>query len=68
VRHLMIFAIRCYQRVSRYTPRVCRFEPTCSAYAVEAIQKYGVIKGGWMAFWRLLRCNPFNPGGYDPVR
>ncbi len=45
----------------------CRFIPTCSQYALEAIEKYGVIKGGWMAWKRLLRCHPFHPGGYDPV-
>lgn len=45
----------------------CRFVPTCSAYAYEAIKKYGVIKGGALALWRILRCNPFSKGGYDPV-
>jgi uncharacterized protein len=45
----------------------CRFYPTCSEYAIQAVQKYGVIKGGAKAVWRLLRCNPFNPGGYDPL-
>jgi len=47
--------------------RTCRFYPTCSEYALQAIRKYGVIKGGIKAVWRLLRCNPFNPGGYDPL-
>ena len=46
---------------------VCRFHPTCSQYSYEAIERYGVFKGGWMGFWRILRCNPFNPGGLDPV-
>ncbi|MGE5653564.1 MAG: membrane protein insertion efficiency factor YidD [Bacillota bacterium] len=45
----------------------CRFVPTCSQYAIEAIEKYGVVKGGWMAWRRLMRCHPFHPGGYDPV-
>ena len=45
----------------------CRYIPTCSAYAVTAIQRYGAWKGGWMAAWRVLRCNPFSKGGYDPV-
>ena len=45
----------------------CRFVPTCSQYAYEAIEKYGAFRGGFMALWRSLRCNPFNPGGYDPV-
>ncbi len=46
---------------------VCRFYPTCSQYTYEAIEKYGVIKGGAMGAWRIMRCNPFNPGGFDPV-
>lgn len=46
----------------------CRFHPTCSEYAIEAIDKYGALKGGFMAFKRILRCNPFNKGGYDPVK
>ena len=45
----------------------CRFVPTCSAYAIEAITKYGALKGGALALWRILRCNPFSKGGYDPV-
>jgi putative membrane protein insertion efficiency factor len=46
---------------------VCRFHPTCSQYTYEAIDRYGVFKGGAMGIWRILRCNPFNPGGFDPV-
>lgn len=46
----------------------CRFHPTCSEYAIEAIDKYGALKGGFMAFKRILRCNPFSKGGYDPVK
>jgi uncharacterized protein len=49
-------------------PNTCRFYPSCSHYGYQAIYKYGIIKGGLMATWRVLRCNPFNPGGYDPVR
>ena len=49
-------------------PPSCRFQPTCSQYAIEAIDKYGVFKGGAMAIWRVLRCNPFCKGGYDPVK
>lgn len=45
----------------------CRYIPSCSKYAVIAIQRYGAWKGGWMALWRVLRCNPFSKGGYDPV-
>ena len=48
-------------------PNTCRFYPTCSHYGFQAIQKHGVIKGGLLAMWRVLRCNPFSPGGYDPV-
>ena len=61
--------IRFYQKaISPYTPACCRFTPTCSAYAVEAIQKYGALKGGYLAFRRLLRCNPFYKGDFfDPV-
>jgi putative membrane protein insertion efficiency factor len=60
--------IRLYQRtVSRLLPGVCRFQPTCSQYAVEALQRYGFWRGGWLALRRLSRCHPWNPGGYDPV-
>jgi putative membrane protein insertion efficiency factor len=60
--------IRFYRRqISPSLPPSCRFVPTCSAYAMEAIQRYGALKGGWMAAKRILRCNPFHPGGYDPV-
>lgn len=61
--------IRLYQlTLSRAMPaNTCRFYPTCSRYGFEAIRKYGALKGGWMAAWRVIRCNPFNPGGYDPV-
>ena len=48
-------------------PNTCRFYPTCSHYGFLAIQKHGVVRGGLLAAWRVLRCNPFNPGGYDPV-
>ena len=69
MKKLMLAAIRFYQRnISRYTPACCRFRPTCSAYAVQAIEKYGALKGGWIAFRRLLRCHPFYKGdNYDPV-
>jgi putative membrane protein insertion efficiency factor len=61
--------IRFYQKyISSCTPPCCRFIPTCSQYAYEAISKYGALKGGVLALWRLLRCNPFNKGDiYDPV-
>jgi putative membrane protein insertion efficiency factor len=57
-----------YQRViSPALPRRCRYEPTCSAYAVEALREFGILRGLVLATWRLLRCNPFSHGGYDPV-
>ena len=68
MKKFMLAAIRFYQRnISPSRPACCRFIPTCSQYALEAIQKYGALKGGWMAFRRILRCNPFHKGGYDPV-
>ena len=65
----MLAMIRFYQKyISPNTPPSCRFMPTCSAYAVQAITKYGALKGGWLTFKRLLRCNPFYKGNYyDPV-
>jgi putative membrane protein insertion efficiency factor len=54
--------------ISPLLPPACRFIPTCSQYAVEAVEKYGVIRGLLMAAWRILRCHPFSRGGYDPVR
>ncbi len=64
----MLGAIRFYKRhISPGLPPACRFLPTCSEYAFEAIRKYGALKGGCLAVWRVLRCNPFCKGGYDPV-
>lgn len=60
--------IRLYQlTLSPFFGRQCRFHPSCSHYAAEAIQTHGVFKGTWLAGWRLLRCGPWTPGGYDPV-
>jgi putative membrane protein insertion efficiency factor len=60
--------IRLYQQtVSQVTPPSCRFIPSCSEYGYQAIEKYGLLRGGWLTVKRLVRCNPFNPGGYDPV-
>ena len=66
---ILLALIRLYQLTfSRMMPAdTCRFYPTCSRYGFEAIRKHGAIKGSLLAAWRVLRCNPFNPGGYDPV-
>lgn len=56
-----------YLSPGRYGAKICRFEPSCSRYTYTAIERYGIIKGGAMGVWRVLRCNPFNKGGYDPV-
>ncbi len=68
-RWLLLGLIRLYQKlISPALPaNTCRFYPTCSHYAYQAIYKHGALKGTFMAVWRVLRCNPFNPGGYDPV-
>lgn len=68
MRKLFIIIIKGYQiLISPLSRGKCRFVPTCSNYAIEAINKYGVIYGIYLSVGRLLRCNPFNPGGYDPV-
>ena len=68
VKKLLLGAIRFYRKnISPTRPPCCRFVPTCSQYALEAVEKYGALKGGWLAFKRILRCNPFHKGGYDPV-
>ena len=65
---LLIGLIRFYQRaISPYFPACCRYTPTCSQYALEAVRKYGALKGGYLALRRILRCHPFHHGGYDPV-
>ena len=67
-RRVAIIPLRAYQRfISPAFPRRCRYHPTCSDYAVQAIQSYGILRGSVLAGWRLLRCNPFSHGGYDPV-
>lgn len=66
---LLILAIRAYQRlVSPFLPPSCRFTPSCSQYTIEAIERYGLLKGGAMGLWRIMRCHPFSKGGVDPVR
>ncbi len=68
MRSLVILLIRAYQyAVSPLFGPVCRFHPSCSHYALEAVQRFGVLHGMCLAAWRLLRCNPWNAGGYDPV-
>lgn len=65
---LALGLIKLYQNtVSKVLPPVCRFQPTCSHYAVAAIKKYGFARGSWLAAKRIIRCNPFSEGGYDPV-
>ena len=65
---LLLAAIRFYRRhISPYRAPCCRFTPTCSQYALEAVEKYGALKGGYLAVRRILRCHPFHAGGYDPV-
>ncbi len=69
MRHVLVALVRMYQKyVSPWTPAACRFSPTCSEYAAQAIIKYGPVRGVGMALWRLCRCHPFHPGGYDPVQ
>ncbi|MCH7699496.1 MAG: membrane protein insertion efficiency factor YidD [Chloroflexi bacterium] len=68
MKSLALVAIRGYQRViSPVLPLACRFEPTCSHYSYEAVEKHGLIRGGWLALRRLGRCNPLQKPGYDPV-
>lgn len=68
MKRVLLALVRFYRRaISPFRLPCCRYTPTCSQYALEAIEKYGALKGGWMAFRRILRCNPFHKGGYDPV-
>ncbi len=65
---LLIALLRFYRyAISPMLGRNCRFHPTCSEYAIEAVQRHGALRGGWLALKRVGRCHPFNPGGYDPV-
>lgn len=67
-RALFLAPIGVYQRlISPALPRRCKYEPTCSRYAVQAVEEYGILRGLVLAIWRLLRCNPWSDGGYDPV-
>jgi len=76
-RYIVIKILKLYQKTLSFDHGVfkifkplgyCRFRPTCSEYAIQAIKKYGIIKGGIKALWRVMRCNPWNKGGWDPVR
>lgn len=67
IKKFLLFLINIYQKISKLTPPVCRFTPTCSEYTKQAIIKYGVLKGLWLGIKRICRCHPLNPGGYDPL-
>ena len=68
MKRLLIRLVRIYQKgISPLKPPCCKYIPTCSQYAVEALERFGALKGTALAIWRILRCNPFSRGGYDPV-
>lgn len=68
MKSILLFIVRGYQLlISPVLPPSCRFSPSCSQYSLEAISKYGALKGFWLTIKRVIRCNPWNPGGYDPV-
>lgn len=68
IKKALIKLIRLYQKISKSNVRVCKYYPTCSAYGIDAITKYGALKGTLLTAYRILRCNPFSKGGYDPVK
>jgi len=67
IKSAILKLISIYRYFSKFTPPVCRYEPTCSKYTYEAIERFGVLKGGYLGIKRILRCNPWHEGGYDPV-
>lgn len=68
IKKIFIFPVRLYQLIiSPWLPNACRFHPTCSQYMIEAIQKYGVLKGGWLGLKRISKCHPWGKSGHDPV-
>ncbi|TVQ12914.1 MAG: membrane protein insertion efficiency factor YidD [Balneolaceae bacterium] len=68
MKHILIFFVRAYQlMISPYLPPSCRYNPTCSSYAVEALSTHGAVKGLWLTIRRIGRCHPWSEGGYDPV-
>jgi len=69
MKYLVLSFLQLYKTlISPFLPPACRFEPTCSTYAAQAVEKYGAIEGTWMGVKRILRCQPFCKGGYDPVK
>lgn len=67
LKNIVLFLIKIYQKISALTPPRCRFYPTCSEYAKQAIVRFGLLKGGFLAIKRILKCHPLHEGGYDPV-
>lgn len=68
MRQVVLIGLRFYQKfISPLKPPTCRFYPTCSQYSIQAVEKYGVLRGLWLTVKRLAKCHPFHPGGYDPV-
>lgn len=68
MKKILIFLIKMYQKLTKSSVRVCKYYPTCSEYTKQAIEKYGAIKGLALGIYRILRCNPWSYGGYDPVK